>query len=47
VGAVGKTPLIKLKKLSEETGCNILGKAEFMNPGGMDPPYHVIWAFHG
>jgi len=34
VGAVGKTPLIRLKRLSEETGCNILAKAEFMSPGG-------------
>jgi len=34
VGAVGGTPLIRLARLSEETGCNILGKAEFMNPGG-------------
>jgi cysteine synthase A len=33
-GAVGKTPLIRLRRLSEETGCEILGKAEFMNPGG-------------
>jgi cysteine synthase A len=31
--AIGNTPLIKLKKASEETGCTILGKAEFMNPG--------------
>lgn len=31
--AVGHTPLIKLKRASEETGCTILGKAEFMNPG--------------
>jgi cysteine synthase A len=31
--AVGNTPLIKLKRASEETGCTILGKAEFMNPG--------------
>jgi len=31
--AVGKTPLIKLRRVSEETGCTILGKAEFMNPG--------------
>ena len=30
---VGNTPLIKLKKASEITGCNILGKAEFLNPG--------------
>ena len=31
--AIGKTPLIRLNKASEETGCEILGKAEFMNPG--------------
>jgi cysteine synthase len=34
VGAVGNTPLIRLNALSEQTGCEILGKAEFMNPGG-------------
>ena len=34
--AVGNTPLIKLRKASELTGCNILGKAEFMNPGGSE-----------
>ena len=33
VAAVGHTPLIKLRRASEETGCAILGKAEFMNPG--------------
>lgn len=33
-GSVGNTPLIKLRKASEETGCTILGKAEFLNPGG-------------
>ena len=33
VEAIGNTPLIKLKRASEETGCTILGKAEFMNPG--------------
>src|SRR6202166_1056640 len=32
--AIGNTPLIRLRGLSEETGCEILGKAEFMNPGG-------------
>ena len=32
--AIGNTPLIKLLKASEMTGCNILGKAEFLNPGG-------------
>jgi cysteine synthase A len=34
VDAVGNTPLIRLEKLSRETGCDIYGKAEFMNPGG-------------
>jgi len=34
VSAIGNTPLIRMKKLSEETGCEILGKAEFQNPGG-------------
>ena len=33
VEAIGNTPLIKLKQASEATGCTILGKAEFMNPG--------------
>jgi cysteine synthase A len=32
--AIGNTPLIKLRRASEATGCTILGKAEFMNPGG-------------
>ncbi|MEO0911075.1 MAG: pyridoxal-phosphate dependent enzyme, partial [Pseudomonadota bacterium] len=33
IDAIGNTPLIRLKKASELTGCEILGKAEFMNPG--------------
>jgi len=33
-GAIGNTPLIKLRAASAATGCTILGKAEFMNPGG-------------
>jgi cysteine synthase A len=33
VEAIGNTPLIKLEHVSEQTGCTILGKAEFMNPG--------------
>ena len=33
VDAIGNTPLIKLERASAETGCEILGKAEFMNPG--------------
>ena len=32
--AIGQTPLIRLRRASEATGCTILGKAEFMNPGG-------------
>ncbi len=34
IGAIGNTPLIKLQQASELTGCTILGKAEFLNPGG-------------
>jgi cysteine synthase A len=34
VSAIGDTPLIRLRRASEATGCTILGKAEFMNPGG-------------
>lgn len=34
IGAIGNTPLIRLNSFSEETGCEILGKAEFLNPGG-------------
>ena len=34
VGAIGNTPLIRLTRASAATGCDILGKAEFMNPGG-------------
>ncbi len=34
LGAIGNTPLIRLERASESTGCEILGKAEFLNPGG-------------
>ncbi|MGI0482131.1 cysteine synthase A [Geminocystis sp. CENA526] len=34
VGTIGNTPLIRLNSFSEATGCEILGKAEFLNPGG-------------
>ena len=34
LGSIGNTPLIRLRRASEETGCEILGKAEFLNPGG-------------
>lgn len=33
VGTIGNTPLIRMRRLSEQTGCEILGKAEFLNPG--------------
>merc|ERR1712000_488296 len=33
-GAIGNTPLIRLNHISDATGCEVLGKAEFMNPGG-------------
>ena len=34
VEGIGNTPLIKLNSPSKETGCNIFGKAEYLNPGG-------------
>ena len=34
VGTIGNTPLIRLRRASDATGCEILGKAEFLNPGG-------------
>lgn len=34
IGTIGQTPLIRLRAASEATGCEILGKAEFLNPGG-------------
>ena len=45
VDTVGNTPLIKLRRVSEMTGCTILGKAEFLNPGGSvkdRPARHMI-----
>jgi len=41
--AIGNTPLIRIESLSEETGCNILGKAEFMNPGGSVKDRAALW----
>ena len=41
--AVGNTPLIRLNRLSAETGCEILGKAEFMNPGGSVKDRAALW----
>ncbi|MEX1147732.1 MAG: cysteine synthase A [Sphingomonadales bacterium] len=34
IDTIGNTPLIRLRRISDQTGCNILGKAEFLNPGG-------------
>ena len=56
-GTIGNTPLIRLNKLSELTGCEILGKAEFLNPGGSvkdraalgiveDPERKGLWILH-
>src|SRR6202008_1296837 len=45
IGTIGNTPLIRLRRASEETGCTILGKAEFLNPGGSvkdRPARHII-----
>ena len=42
-GTVGNTPLIRLNKLSAETGCEILGKAEFLNPGGSVKDRAALW----
>ena len=42
-GTVGNTPLIRLERLSEETGCEILGKAEFLNPGGSVKDRAALW----
>ncbi|MEM9678533.1 MAG: pyridoxal-phosphate dependent enzyme, partial [Pseudomonadota bacterium] len=33
ISMIGNTPLVRLNKVSDETGCEILGKAEFLNPG--------------
>jgi cysteine synthase A len=42
-GTVGDTPLIRLEGLSAETGCEILGKAEFLNPGGSVKDRAALW----
>ena len=43
IDTVGNTPLIRLAGLSEETGCEILGKAEFLNPGGSVKDRAALW----
>ena len=42
-GSVGNTPLIRIPLLSEATGCEILGKAEFLNPGGSVKDRAALW----
>ncbi len=42
-GTIGDTPLIRLAGLSRETGCEILGKAEFLNPGGSVKDRAALW----
>jgi cysteine synthase A len=41
--SIGNTPLIRIDCLSDETGCEILGKAEFMNPGGSVKDRAALW----
>ena len=43
ISSIGKTPMIRINTLSEETGCEILGKAEFMNPGGSVKDRAALW----
>jgi cysteine synthase A len=45
-GSIGNTPLIRIDSLSAETGCEILGKAEFMNPGGSVKDRAALWMVH-
>jgi cysteine synthase len=42
-GTIGNTPLIRLERLSRRTGCEILGKAEFLNPGGSVKDRAALW----
>jgi len=42
-GVIGNTPMIYLKRLSEQTGCEIFGKAEFLNPGGSVKDRAALW----
>jgi cysteine synthase A len=43
IDTVGNTPLIRMNSLSDETGCEILGKAEFLNPGGSVKDRAALW----
>ncbi|MFP6814633.1 MAG: cysteine synthase A [Pseudomonadales bacterium] len=42
-GSIGNTPLIRMNRLSDLTGCEILGKAEFLNPGGSIKDRAALW----
>jgi cysteine synthase A len=42
-GSIGNTPLIRMNRISDLTGCEILGKAEFMNPGGSVKDRAALW----
>jgi cysteine synthase A len=44
---IGNTPLIRMSRLSELTGCEILGKAEFLNPGGSVKDRAALWMIRG
>jgi cysteine synthase A len=44
---IGNTPLVRLARLSEMTGCEILGKAEFLNPGGSVKDRAALWMIRG
>jgi cysteine synthase A len=46
VEAIGNTPLIRLRKASELTGCTIMGKAEFQNPGGSVKDRAALFIVH-
>ena len=43
IDTIGNTPLIRLRRASQETGCTILGKAEFLNPGGSVKDRAALW----
>ncbi|HTO58817.1 MAG TPA: pyridoxal-phosphate dependent enzyme, partial [Pseudomonadales bacterium] len=47
IDLVGNTALIRLARLSDETGCEILGKAEFLNPGGSIKDRAALWMIRG
>jgi cysteine synthase A len=43
IDLIGKTPLVRLRRASDETGCEILGKCEFLNPGGSVKDRAALW----